>query len=651
MMKAQNRQSRKMRGLSKARSEYTSRGSVSRMTRAQSDAALYRRGGYSPHRLFLRATRSIRKLTPSTARHVVSILQLLSLVALVALLLTIFSYPIPGEEDSIGTLRASSVRYQISRMRQERGKMPVTPKPSVSPKRGRKQTLSQPRKLVALKRSAVKSEVRKDIPKTHIERTSVGSFKDVRRVGIWNVAILPAEANRFDVPWLLWDRVDTASFARSGYRILFSTLKTRLSDGIGHGMTVLNAELSTALSLGLSYTHRVGIYGSLSRELPEAVENIFGWGVGEVPRRFIEREVCSIEYASRRNPSAVGENRCPLCKAIRNDSVLPIHGIVEIPASFSYGCVSCHSRQTSVQSFLKQHGRNFTLFQMSPEKCDQSPKSPDFKLSYRYFYWKYWDVHADSSIGSLPPVEKKEQGKHWALPFQKRQPLRLRQDELNIAVHARRGDFLFEKQRRMISARAFRNVIKEVVAAVHEVGGVFAKMGITVTVYSEGRRNDIVGHLHDAKLMDHDFVDTDGQVRDARWFHRLLVPSENPVGGNKTHSARESSAQFTGGVRVEFRISTDFAEAVHEMGSADVFVGSASDLSQYAVRVISRAGVQLLPEYIGAVEECCLVKFHHRYGGVSRPKRLVEYWRLYAMANERSAERAVEEARGTDGGN
>lgn len=649
MMLAQNRQLHKMRALSRAQSEYTSRGSSSRVTRAQSDAALYQRGGRRPHRLVFRATRSIRELPLSTTCQVAPILQLLFLVALVALLLTIFSYPIPVEKDPLGTLRVSSVRHRISLLRQNRRNVTTAPEPSNTPKKRWKQPFIPPRKLGGLKQLAVKSELRKDIPRSHIERISVGSFTEVKRVGIWKIAILPSEANRFDVPWLLWDRVDTASFAKSGHRILFSTLKTRLSDGMGHGLTVLNAELSTALNLGLSYTHRVGIYGSLSRELPEAVENIFGWGVGEVPRRFIEKEVCSIEYTSQRNPTAVAENRCLLCRAIRNDSVLPMHGIVEIPTSFSYGCVSCHSTQIAVQSFLRQHGRNFTLFQMSPEKCDQSPKSPDFKLSYRFFYWKYWDLHADSNFGSLPSAEKKEQGRRWALSSQKRQPLRLKQDELNIAVHARRGDFLFEKQRKMIPAKAFKNVIQEVMTAVHEVGGVFAEMSVTVTVYSEGRRRDGIGHLHDTKLMDHDFVDTDGQVRDARWFHHLLVPDGNLVGGNRTHSARESSAQFAGGVRVEFRISTDFAEAVHEMGSADVIVGSASDLSQYAVRVISRAGVQLLPEYIGAIDECCLVKFHHRSGEVSRPKRLVEYWRMYAMANERSARRAFAERRGSGG--
>lgn len=640
---------RPARGLAKARSEVSARPSDSRpMLRTRSDGRLNPRGRLQSH-LALRVSRSLRNIIKKSGPRFAYTLQVFSLAALGALAIVIFSFPTPGEgEDDAGlVLQTSAVRAKVEAVRQSRKDVSESvekPKPSLEPKRRKK------RSKIRLRRLGIIATVKKRFrfahvkPMTRVERVQVGTFKETRRIGITNIAIYPTEVNRFDVPWLLLRRVDTRSFEQTGYKILYSPMKVKASDGIGHGLTVLNAELSTALNLGLSYTHRLGIYGSISREQRTAVEDMFGWGVGEVPRRFIENEVCEVELISNKHPPQKGMERCPVCRAIREDSALPIHEVVEIPSSLSYGCVSCHSRQQAVIDFMHSHAKNNTLFQLSPTKCDQSPKSPDFTLSYRYFYWKYWDTHGNKSFGSLPVAERKVEGQHWTPPISKRGSINLPENELVIAIHARRGDFFAQKRRRMASGKVFAAVVKAAMDTVQEVGGVFSEMPVAVIVYSEGRRRKgTVGELHEMALMDHEFVDTDGQVRDAMWFHRLLVPEGRSTNGNNTHSMREEGMHFPDGVRVEFRISTDLNVALHEMASADIFIGSASDLSQYAVRVISRSGIQLLPKYIGSMGVCCMARFNDRSGAVRSARRLVEFWRMYAMANEASAIRALKE--------
>lgn len=79
-------------------------------------------------------------------------------------------------------------------------------------------------------------------------------------------------------------------------------------------MATLNAEVMTALRLGLTYTHRVARYGSLvsldfkrniglGREKGSVaglspaggrIEGFFGWGVGEIPREAVQEVACKV---------------------------------------------------------------------------------------------------------------------------------------------------------------------------------------------------------------------------------------------------------------------------------------------------------------------------------------------------------------------
>lgn len=595
-----------------------------------------------------RVARSLRTILRATSKRRLRapLRQLFSFVLAVVILLILYQSPPEPLPVSSEVSRDVVVRERIAAIQEElrRSARPPTPKPSPRPRqRGwRKGTRRpRPRRLGMGIHQVTERFPPVDVVQ-HVEHLQLGTFPDVRRIGISSVAVLPAEANRFDTPWLLPDRVETLPMESSGHRVLYSSIRDKGSDGIGHGLTVLNAELSTALSLGLSYTHRVGIYGSISRDSPLAIESLFGWGVDELPRSLIQREVCVIELISHRNAPAA-EDQCHVCRGLREKRELAVDSLVEIPYGLSYGCMSCQTRQVAVMHYLRKNNKNHTLFQMSPEHCDGSPKLPDFGLSRGFFYWKYWDQHSNASLGRMPKVSRTRSTlRGWTANLQKRGPVRLDEGELTIAVHARRGDFFSEKHREMVSWKAFSRVIRQAMEAIHAVGGVYGALPVAVVVYSEGRLvRGATGSPHDVRQMDREFMDADGSVRDAGWLHGALVRGD--ARGNRTHSSRAVGGPFRAGVRVELRVSRDVTESFHEMASADVFVGSASDLSQYAVRVVARAGVVLLPKYGGGVSGCCVVRFHARSGAVSWKKRLVEFWRMFAYANEKSVGRAAVE--------
>lgn len=473
-----------------------------------------------------------------------------------------------------------------------------------------------------------------------VPRSEARSSANLSYYGSGNEILdVPSTLSRYDVPWLMLPRVYTKTLEEAQGRVLFSTLKVHMSDGIGHAFTVLNAEVTTALTLGLAYTHRVGFYGSLSEYDHDLVENLFGWGASELPRSYLEREVCVVQEVSHKK-KAMPDEKCPICASIQKNSSLPISSIVEVPESMTYGCTSCRAARTAAKDFLKRHRKKNTLFQMAPRRCDLVPKAPDFTQSYNYFYWKYWDAHS-----SLPfPSVHREANSMRKLPLpKKRNPLNFEEHELTIAIHARRGDFLERRNRRgLVSSHVFASVVRQVSRKVRGIQSLFAKMPVAVLVYSEGRRmTGVSGGLHDMHLMDRKYVDSDGSVRDARWFHRLITPGKSRAVGNDSATALEITSEFPTGVRVELRISTPISESVHEMASADVFIGSMSDMSQYAIRTVSRAGLQLLPTYFGQLGGCCTVRFDPLSGRIYKGDRVDRYWRKYAQSNEGSVMRAL----------
>lgn len=576
----------------------------------------------------VRAGRSVRRIMGRTSKSTLKIIQMVSMMGLCILVVCVLMTPLPGDMGlyikEVGVHESVKNRIENAMVAREVASGMV---------------MESERKVAESERKVV-DENEDRFGMMHARRIMLGTFNRVEKVGIWRIHVLEREARRFDTPWMLWERAKMLSLEESGYRVLYSSLKTRQSDGVGHALTVVNGEVSTAINLGLTYSHRTGFYGSLGT----GVEEIFGWGASELSREWVQREICETGSVSNRKPRPKKEEeRCTVCKGIRKGNKLGISQVVVVPQKMSLGCVSCAGRQRTVRDFMRKRGRNHTIYQISTEKCDMTPKAADFTLSRRHWYWKYWDAHANTSLGTLSDVRKTYQGEEgqFLRKLKRRGRVNLDESELTIAVHARRGDFLHEKGRRMISLRAFRNAIWEVKRAVDRVGGVFSDMPVAVIIYSEGRRRETVGELHDVSQMDRTLLDIDGQERDAVWMHVELGGSHGR--GNGTHSWREKVKDvWENGIRVELRVSTPLEEAFHEMASADVFIGSASDLSQYAIRMVSRAGVQVLPEYGGAGDDCCRVTFHARSGVVMRPRRLVEYWRMFARANGESAARALE---------
>lgn len=593
----------------------------------------------------------IRNQALATAKRKSSVslayaIQGLSIFGLSLLFISTIFFPLPGgtEHEPYGVLHKSIVRKRIEALRGEQSRSAASINGTRERTRRKLQSPHRRNRVRGTSRTRATAHLDHAGVKAPFEKVQLDGFKDAWRVGLSVIAIHSEWTNRFDIPWLLLPRITTRSFAESGYRVLYSPMKEKASGGIGHGLTVLNAELSTAITLGLSYTHRVGIYGSMSRAQPLAVEDLFGWGAREVPRKFIQDKVCEVTPLSHKTPPEHGSESCPVCRTIRKDSPVPIRNIVEVPSMISYGCTSCHRTRIAVGNFLAEHGKNHTLFQMLPSRCDRSPKSPDFSLSYRFFYWKYWDLHGNRTIGGLPVSAVREEGRKWTVPVTKRGPVNLIEDELNIVIHARRGDFFTHTNRKMVSAKVFAAVANRSMEIVQKVGGIFSEMPVAIILYSEGReRNGTVGELHEQSALSKEFVDTDGTIRDAIWLHSLFMPCEASLTGNSSHTDRAVGSSYPNGLRVETRISSDVVHAIHEMAAADIFIGSASDLSQYAVRVISRAGMQILPEYQGAMGQCCATRFDVESGRVLKSS-LEEYWRLYSIANEESAIRSMKEA-------
>lgn len=611
-------------GLAKARSDAMPRRVASRGALMRAKSTFARPGAA----LFI--ARSIRnRLRPANRRRSAqNVLRPCCVALLVGFIAGFLLFGGPGKIEVSGKREEDVGKEEIKekieaiRLQMQRERLPKFAKISVKPRR--RQWKGRLRRLGKglVRRNGVK-DVELVKLSGRVERVHVGTYLDVRRVGVTTMHMVPAEAVRFNVPWLLLPRVETLPLSRSGWRVLHSTIRELSSDGLGHGMTVVNAELSTALNLGLTYTHRVGMYGSVSRRRPEAVEEMFGWGVGEIGRDWVERELCVVRRVSNFGKD-VGMEMCPVCERVRDEAGM--ERIVTVPVGLSYGCVSCTPRQKAVKKFLRAFGRNRTVYEMDAARCDASPKSPDFALSRGYFYWKYWDAHADGRWGRVERMEGK--GAPVGADVTRRRPVELDERELVIAVHARRGDFFQEKGRRMVGANVFVKVLLQVMEAVGVVGGVFAKMQVRVMVYSEGRRlKGVSGLSHDDGLSDHVFVDIDGQVRDGEWWLGLLLPKN------------DTRHTFRNGVKVEMCVGGHVERAFHDMVSADIFLGSASDLSQYAVRVIARAGLVLLPDYGGGVPGCCVLRFGP-HGRVRHHRWMVDMWRRYVFANQHSARRA-----------
>lgn len=508
---------------------------------------------------------------------------------------------------------------------------------------------------------------------------SISTSSPTKPIGSLTIRV-PRASCRFDVPWRSPPRPHLPSLQESRGRLLYSGVREAVSDGLGHGMATTNADVSTALRLGVTYTHRVAKYGSLvgqsfnnellSRNSTEndkkptiaglsdeagRIEGFFGWGVGEVPREAVQDAACDF----RDEDGSI--SKCKLCteadlrrvkKARRRDNQprLRIDHIVEIPISLSYKFPHRATRAVndSLAAFLKKHNKPYTAFHMPHELCAKSPAySKFFPSSRSFFFHKYWDAHAcypprDPRVGLRVISSMRLYRESWAttlripgVPSRGRLP-RLQEHELTVAIHARRGDF-FHVGRPMVPTASFARVVRKVVAEIASHNKTFARMPIAVNIYSEGqpKKGHGGGVGHNIEYLTTDYQDADGKTLDVPALKRIFRDNKLDSLGNV----------FRNGLRVTLRVSENTVLCLHEMVASDIFVGSMSGMSLHLVGSLSRGAMQILP---ARMEEPNAWHGHIRFDsktGKMSPSELGlvrTYWSEFSAANEDSARRAYE---------
>lgn len=443
-------------------------------------------------------------------------------------------------------------------------------------------------------------------------------------------------------------------------------------------MCTVNADVSTALRLGVTYTHRVAKYGSLvGRHLVDElrgaadgggsvdilsagekvaglseevgrVEGFFGWGVAEVPREAVQEVACKVTGDLKGDLG-----RCKSClggKGKGTPGTLTVDRVVEVPMELSYKWPRTPTARANrtLERFLRENSGDNVVFHMPMAMCDKSPAYSRFdRRSRSWFYGKYWDAHggygsrdggARMRIGGLVRLYRESWGGTLRIPGVPRRGTldRLREYELTIAVHARRGDF-FKVGRPMVATKQFVRVIRRVMKEVVDRNDSWSEMPVAVNVYSEGRPLKGLGEGvgHDVNRLTRDYHDADGRVMNQSEVARMLRKGDGDGLGNV----------FRNGLRVELRVSQDTLLCLHEMVASDIFVGSMSGMSLHLVGSLSRGAMQLLPERIEQPDEWYgHVKFGKDGRVAGRDLRLVkEYWTAYAAANEDSARRALEQ--------
>lgn len=440
---------------------------------------------------------------------------------------------------------------------------------------------------------------------------------------------VPATWNRLHVPWFQPSFVRMLTPRESKYRYLYSPIRTAASDGIGHSMGVVNYEFNLALRFNLTYSHRVGTYSSLTDENKLAVEDFFGWGNDEILRTEIQSEGCLPEKGSW---SSNDSKACRVCHRPFLNGRMGIKHVVNIPEAMEYNCHCAEERCVVITgNYVVQHSESHTIFQTPRTSCEAPPTDGNYLKTKNLFFHKYWNRH-----GRLP----------WRTDVAKSRlrPIRLVDSELNVAVHIRRGDFLDPKTKggRVVTRdEVFANVVVNALAIVGEANGTLANMPVAVHIYSEGKlTSDRVTSIHAVKSQDKHYYDCNGVQRDSVWWTELITRT-----WQKVSNERFGGRPFGRRLRVLLHISDDTLLSLHEMVSADIFVGSVSGLSNSLVWSLSR-GIVLIPPY-GAIRSergkkgdiCCSIPFHNDNG--SFPHGLFrKYWAVFAKANEEAARHA-----------
>lgn len=397
--------------------------------------------------------------------------------------------------------------------------------------------------------------------------------------------VLGVRPLRFHERWSKIPAIKTLSLNESNHRVLYSSMSDKSGDGLGHSLATFNAEVSTAIHMGLTYTHRRATFSSLTDEDSAAVDDFFGWGYGEISRENIQRTVCEMDEEQIDGVydlvgGQAGKKRhrvCAPCEKLRplphEGSLVDVAQIVQLPpvASFpttlgckerEYNYITCRDQLNA--ELLRKHPGN-TLFTMTPQGCNTMAPNSKFEETAGWYYDHY-----------------------WRRPWLQNRSLSFDPTELTIAIHARRGDFLStSNSRKATPSTSFQAAVAELLKITQQVGGPFSRLPVAVHVYSEGTFKGKAGAGHNISKMDQVFVGTDGAPETAQQWQREL---------------RKLLRELQPEIRVELHIAQDTLSSLHEMVSADIFIGSDSGMSTNIVKSLSR-GVVILPGAVGKGED------------------------------------------------
>lgn len=435
---------------------------------------------------------------------------------------------------------------------------------------------------------------------------------------------LPPEWNRLHSPWFCPPNVHLLTPEESNHRYLYLPTRLATSDGIGHSMGVANYAFNFALRFNLTYTHRLGLYSSLTAYDRLAVERFFGWGDGEVPRSLVRTQGCVPENGIW--PSEAQKYECQLCEKPLHGGAMQIRHFIQIPVEMESNChVAEELCLVITDEYVKKHNRSHTLFQAPKESCRVPPTDANYLHTKNLFYHKYWNRH-----GQLLWRNK---------TTRTTRPISYNESELNVAIHVRRGDFLDASglaRREITEDAVFAKVLVDALSLVHEHGGSLAKMPVAVHIYSEGKLiPGRVSSVHAINLQDRNYYDSTGVVRDMGWWQELIAKAQTNSKLGHIHFRMDK-------IRVIMHISQQTLRCLHEMVSADIFIGSKSGLSNSLVWSLSR-GLVLIPSSGPLKNEmgkkgniCCSMPFENKNGNFQRDL-FRQYWEVYAEANELSA--------------
>jgi hypothetical protein len=316
----------------------------------------------------------------------------------------------------------------------------------------------------------------------------------------------------------------------------------------------------------LTYTHRVPSFGSLTEKSPRLMEDFFGWGKGEHSGTSFREENCEGKIGE-------DETSCRPCDKGKGQ-----YRLVSVPHEFTFAPWSPGVPERMAQ-FLATHNSSFTIFEMDKSVCMTSPLYSQFGLSRDWFRHKYWSRHrlspddllgqAQHLFGRQEPSDQRDKNMLFSADVGDA-PLNFCNNELTIAVHVRRGDFLVDKGRVLLKSAVYARLIRTAQDVVEEAGGPFADLPAAVYVYSEGKPK---AGVSDASFLTHtldrlsaEYVDEAGTVRDVAWWNDLISQTAPQAAGRPATRAGARVRQ----PRVELRISLPTVQTLHQMIRSDV---------------------------------------------------------------------------------